>query len=99
MRWLRWRQLGDATSRAGQRAAVPLVRRQSKPALKRPTGATQRKVASHSPANPPGKYHPAGVMPETISELLSGSIGLELVKTKVSQPFLTIVRVEKPTPN
>ena len=54
-----WRQLGDATSRAGQRAAVPLVRRQSKPALKRPApgpparsagvaaGATQRKVASH----------------------------------------------------
>lgn len=52
-----------------------------------------------SPANPPGKYHPAGVEPETISELLSDSIGLELVKTKISQPFLTIVHVEKPTPN
>ena len=37
-----WRPLGDATSRAG----IPY--RQSKPALKRPTGATQRKVASHS---------------------------------------------------
>jgi len=35
------RQLGDATSRA----ALPC--RQSKPALKRPPGATQRKVASH----------------------------------------------------
>ena len=52
-----------------------------------------------SPANPPGKYHPAGVAPETISELLSGSIGLELVKTKVTRPFLTIVRIDKPTPN
>jgi len=52
------RQLGSATSRAGQRATVPLVRRQSKPARKRPApgppapcaevaaGATQRKVAS-----------------------------------------------------
>ena len=37
-----WRQLGDATSRAG----IPC--RQSKPALKRPAGATQRKVASHT---------------------------------------------------
>ena len=36
-----WRQLGDAPSRAG----IPC--RQSKPALKRPAGATQRKVASH----------------------------------------------------
>ncbi|HVB39474.1 MAG TPA: GNAT family N-acetyltransferase [Terriglobales bacterium] len=35
------RQLGSATSRAGAR------RRQSKPALKRPAGATERKVASH----------------------------------------------------
>jgi len=43
---LDWRQLGDATSRAGQRAAVPLVRRQSKPALKRPAGATQRERPS-----------------------------------------------------
>src|SRR6185437_3730280 len=42
MRWLRWRQLGDAPSRAG------ISCRQSKPALKRPAGATQRKVASHS---------------------------------------------------
>jgi len=42
-----WRQLGDATSSAGQRAAVPLVRRPSKPAPKRPAGATKRKVASH----------------------------------------------------
>ena len=38
---LKWRQLGDATSRAG----IPC--RQSKPALKRPAGATKRKVASH----------------------------------------------------
>jgi len=45
---LKSRQLGSATSRAGQRAAVPLVRRQAKPAHQRPTGATQRKVASHS---------------------------------------------------
>ena len=36
------RQLGSATSRAGARC------RQSKPAHKRPAGATQRKVASHS---------------------------------------------------
>ena len=35
------RQLGSATSRAGARC------RQSKPAHKRPAGATQRKVASH----------------------------------------------------
>lgn len=52
-----------------------------------------------SPANPPGTYHPTGVAPETISELLSDTIGLELVKTKVSQAFLTIVDIEKPTPN
>ena len=38
----RWRQLGEATSRAGR----PYL--QSKPALKR-QGATQRKVASHFP--------------------------------------------------
>jgi len=36
------RQLGSATSRAGARC------RQSKPAHKRPSGATQRKVASHA---------------------------------------------------
>ncbi|HVB39370.1 MAG TPA: TA system VapC family ribonuclease toxin [Terriglobales bacterium] len=36
------RQLGSATSRAGARC------RPSKPAHKRPAGATQRKVASHS---------------------------------------------------
>ena len=53
------RQLGSAPSRAGQRAAVPLVRRQSTPAHKRPApgpparsagvaaGATQQKVASY----------------------------------------------------
>lgn len=52
-----------------------------------------------SPTNPPGGYHPAGVLPETISELLSDSVGLALVRTKVTQPFLTIVRLEKPTPN
>jgi len=40
-----WRQLGDATSRAG----IPC--RQSKPALKRPAGATKGKVASHSDAD------------------------------------------------
>ena len=41
-----WRQLGEATSRAG------LPCRQSKPAHKRPAGATQRKVASHPRARP-----------------------------------------------
>src|SRR6185437_16243304 len=39
------RQLGSATSRAGARC------RQSKPAHKRPAGATQRKVASHAPSS------------------------------------------------
>jgi hypothetical protein len=37
---IRWRQLGDATSTAGQRAAVPLVRRHA-------AGAAQRNIASH----------------------------------------------------
>ncbi|HEY7837344.1 MAG TPA: hypothetical protein VIC54_01985 [Terriglobales bacterium] len=40
-----WMQLGDATSRAG----IPCC--QAKPAHKRPTGATQQKVASHARGN------------------------------------------------
>jgi len=54
-----------------------------------------------APTNPPGPnyYHPDGMEPETIDELLHTAIGLRLVRTKVTETFLTIVRAEKPTPN
>jgi hypothetical protein len=46
MRALLWRQLGDATSRAGQRAAVPLVRRHADPRIPSGVGHADPRIPS-----------------------------------------------------
>lgn len=54
-----------------------------------------------SPTNPPGDnyYHPDGMPPVTIDELLHEKLGLRLVRAKVSETILTVVHIEKPTPD
>lgn len=52
-----------------------------------------------APTNPPGDnyYHPNGMPPMTIDELLRLDTGLRLVRTPVTQTLLTVVHLERPT--